>query len=230
MKGLIWKGQMAETAGNIKWAKYLDAVTSCQPINLEGKIVKVSGLSAEGHGPGLSVGSLCVVKDPEGLNIPAEVIGFKEKRVIIMPFGEMRGIKPGSRIVDVSSSPTAQTGDAYLGRIIDGLGQPLDGKGMIEKDREYPIYGEVIKALAEDDNIDMLLVVSIPNRISSQSILDAVKNIDKPLVVALMALPEIAPSEYKFLSENGVPTYSDAKRATFALAKLCNYVEFRASR
>ena len=144
------KKMMADPRAEIIWDDYLEAISSCQPMKLEGKIVKVAGLVAEGHGPGLSVGSLCVIENPEGKNIQAEVVGFKDKRVIIMPFGEMRGVKPGSRIVDIDKRPVVGVGEAYLGRVIDGLGLPIDGKGMIRAEKEYPIYGDVLNPLKRE--------------------------------------------------------------------------------
>jgi len=119
---------MNDIKANIRWDKYIDAVSSCRPIKLCGKIVKVAGIVAEANGPGLSVGSLCDIQNSEGRNVQAEVIGFNDKRVIVMPFGEIRGIEPGSRIVDVSKNlPLSWRG--YLGRVIDGLGCPIDNKG-----------------------------------------------------------------------------------------------------
>ena len=97
--------QMIEIEQNSNWGKYLEVMTSCRPLKLEGKIVKVAGIVAEANGPGLSVGSLCSIKNSDGQNIQAEVIGFNDQRVIVMPFGEMRGIEPGSRIVDISRKP-----------------------------------------------------------------------------------------------------------------------------
>jgi len=134
----------------IAWDKYLNAAGSCQPVRLAGKIVKVAGIVAEANGPGLSVGSLCAIKNSEGLNVDAEVVGFNERRVIIMPFGEMRGIKPGSRIVAKSKRPAVQVGEAYLGRVIDGLGRPIDGKGIIRGERKYSIYGDVLNPLKRE--------------------------------------------------------------------------------
>ena len=131
----------------INWHDYMDTLNSLQPIQLAGKVVKVAGIIAEGHGPGLSVGSLCSIKDSQGLDVQAEVMGFKDKRVIIMPFGEMRGIRPGSRIVDISKKPTVPVGKAYLGRVIDGLGRPIDGKGLIKGAKEYPVYGNTLNPL-----------------------------------------------------------------------------------
>jgi flagellum-specific ATP synthase len=140
---------MTTDPGNdhITWDDYLSALDSCQPIKLEGKVVKVAGLVAEGHGPGLGIGSPCAIRDSEGLDIQAEVIGFKDKRVLVMPFAEIRGIRPGSRIVDLGKRPYTRVGEPYLGRVIDGLGNPLDGKGAIRTECEYPLYGERLNPL-----------------------------------------------------------------------------------
>ena len=134
----------------IKWDKYHEALRSCQPIKMEGKIVKVAGIVAQANGPGMSIGSLCCIKNSSGQNMQAEVIGFNDKRVIVMPFGEMRGVEPGSRIVDINKSPTIRVGEAYLSRVVDGLGQPIDGKGSIQAKADYPIYGNVINPLKRE--------------------------------------------------------------------------------
>ena len=134
----------------IKWDKYQEALQSCQPIKMEGKIVKVSGIVAQANGPGMSIGSLCCIKNGSGQNMQAEVIGFNDKKVIVMPFGEMRGIEPGSRIVNINKSPTIKVGEAYLSRVVDGLGHPIDGKGAIQTKADYPIYGNVINPLKRE--------------------------------------------------------------------------------
>lgn len=149
---------MIEIEQNSNWGKYLEVMTSCQPFKLEGKIVKVAGIVAEANGPGLSVGSLCSIKNSDGQNIQAEVIGFNDQRVIVMPFGEMRGIEPGSRIVEISKKPAVPVGDAYLGRVVDGLGRPIDNKGMIRSQKEYPIYGNIQNPLKREiirDSLDV---------------------------------------------------------------------------
>jgi flagellum-specific ATP synthase len=144
------KKKMIDLKEKNRWNKYLESVNSCRPIKLVGKIVKVAGIVAEANGPGLSVGSLCDIINSEGRNIKAEVIGFNDKRVIVMPFGEMRGIEPGSRIVDISKRPVVNVGEAYLGRVIDGLGRPIDNKGPIRSEGEYPIYGNVLNPLKRE--------------------------------------------------------------------------------
>ena len=141
------KKKMYDINPKIGWDNYIDAVSSCRPIKLCGKIVKVAGIVAEANGPGLSVGSLCDIQNSDGRNVQAEVIGFNDKRLIVMPIGEIRGIEPGSRIVDISKKPSVKVGKEYLGRIIDGLGRPLDKKGPITSEVEYPIYGNVLNPL-----------------------------------------------------------------------------------
>ncbi|MBW1934028.1 MAG: FliI/YscN family ATPase [Deltaproteobacteria bacterium] len=132
------------------WDRYLKAVDACQPMKIQGKIVKVAGLIAEGHGPGLCIGGLCAIENLEGRNIQAEVVGFRDKRVILMPFGETRGIRPGSRIVDINKTPAVRVGEGYLGRVIDGLGCPIDQKGVLDGDTEYPLYGEVLNPMKRE--------------------------------------------------------------------------------
>ena len=134
----------------IDWDKYHNALNSCQPFRLTGKIKKVAGIIAEANGPRLSVGSLCKIRNSQGIDIQAEVIGFNEDNIIVMPFGEMEGINPGSEIFKTEETPVVQVGEAYLGRIIDGLGSPIDGKGAIKKKREYPVYGGVINPMKRE--------------------------------------------------------------------------------
>lgn len=141
---------MTDLNATINWDIYREAIDACQPMKLQGKIVRIAGLVAEGSGPGLSVGSQCIIENQEGNHVQAEVVGFKDKRVILMPFGEMRGIKPGSRIVDIDRRPFVTAGEGYLGRVIDGLGRPIDGKGPIKGEKEYPIYGNLLNPLKRE--------------------------------------------------------------------------------
>jgi len=131
----------------IEWNKYQEALKSCQPIKMEGKIIKVAGIVAQATGPRMSIGSICSIKNVSGQTMQGEIIGFNDKTVIVMPFGEMHGIEPGSRIVDINKKPTVKVGEAYLNRVVDGLGQPIDGKGAIQASEDYPIYGNVLNPL-----------------------------------------------------------------------------------
>ena len=89
------------------------------------------------------------------------------------------------------------------------------------------LYGETLKVLSEDENVDMLLAISDPGRPCTQSIVEAAKTIKKPLAVTLFALPEFAAEEYAFLAQNKIAAFGDAKRAVAALAKVSKYASYK---
>jgi len=92
------------------------------------------------------------------------------------------------------------------------------------------LYGETLKILNEDENVDMLLAISDPGWPCIQSIAEAAKIIKKPLAVTLFALPEFAAEEYAFLAQNNIATFGDAKRAVAALAKISKYASYNAKK
>jgi len=163
----------------IDWPKYMEAVRTSQSILQEGRIVKVSGIVAEANGPGLGVGSLCVIRNVEGRDVDAEVVGFRENRVVVMPLGELRGVKPGSRVIYKTSRATVPVGDGYLGRVIDGSGNPLDGKGAIVPAAEYPVYGKQMNPM-QRGVIDEVLDVGVRS-------INAMTTIGKGQRMAVMA-------------------------------------------
>ena len=138
---------MNASALHIDWETYFEAVDAHSGLNLEGKIVKVVGLIAEGHGVGMSIGSRCLIENDLGETLTAEVVGFKEDRVLLMPYGDTRGIRPGSRIALLDRYPYVDAGDEFLGRVVDGMGNPIDGKGTIRATHQYPLYGASINPL-----------------------------------------------------------------------------------
>lgn len=123
---------------NIDWQKYHDAVESCVPLSLEGRVVQVVGLIVEGTGIGTGIGSICRIFTETGDEILAEVVGFRDERILLMPYGDTTGIRAGSRIILVDKTPAAAVGDQYVGRVIDGMGHPLDGKGPVVPSAHYP--------------------------------------------------------------------------------------------
>jgi len=170
---------MTTLQADIDWSKYMGAVRTSQSILQEGSIVKVSGMVAEANGPGLGVGSLCTIRNADGDDIDAEVVGFRDNRVVIMPLGELRGVKPGSRVIYKTSRASVPVGHAFLGRVIDGSGYPLDGKGAILPDADYPIYGRQLNPM-ERGVIDEILDVGVRS-------INAMTTIGKGQRMAIMA-------------------------------------------
>ncbi len=114
-----------------------------------GKVSKVVGLIVEGKGLKAPLGSICqLIKDERQQQyIPAEVVGFRDDTVLFMPYGELRGIKPGSLIKNSETPPLFPVGKRFLGRAVDSFGYPLDEKGSIRPQRFYPLYGNPINPL-----------------------------------------------------------------------------------
>ena len=132
----------------IDFNKFKDVINHLNLVKINGKVTQVVGLIVEGHGPATSVGELCEIYPREGRSpIKAEVVGFKDDRVLLMPLGEMIGISPGSLIVSDTKRADINVGEAYLGRVIDGHGEPIDGKGPIKSETTLPIYAEPINPL-----------------------------------------------------------------------------------
>ena len=116
-------------------------------VRVSGRVTDVIGLVVEASGPGAPVGSLCRISTRDKGGIFAEVVGFRTGRVLLMPLGDLAGVAPGSQVLLVRERPLVGVGDAFRGRIVDGLGRPLDGRGPIERDGVYPLYGQRLNPL-----------------------------------------------------------------------------------
>ncbi len=120
--------------------KYRKTIQNKQFVCYKGQVTKVVGLTIESSGPETRVGELCrIVNSRSGLEIPAEVVGFREKSVLLMPLGEMTGIGPGNDVIATGTQLSVKVGEALLGRVLDGLGEPIDGKGRIDTEEYYPV-------------------------------------------------------------------------------------------
>jgi len=121
---------------------YIESARRSQPLILEGRVVKVLGLVIESQGPLASVGDLCHVFPANGGKpINAEVVGFRDGYIQLMALGTLQGITPGSRVVALSQTASVTVGPGLLGRVLDGLGNPLDNGERLEAESLYPLHG-----------------------------------------------------------------------------------------
>lgn len=132
------------SAYELNLEKYSDLLSTVHLTKDSGKVTEVNGMIIKGYLPGASVGSICEIT-PSGLerSFLAEVVGFKDKHVLMMPLSDMRGVALGSKIVLARQIATVKAGDELLGRVVDGLGRPLDQLGELENFKEIPLYNEV---------------------------------------------------------------------------------------
>jgi len=120
-------------------------------ISVGGRVNQVIGMVLESLGPGIPVGSICEVEVFKGQSkVLAEVVGFREGRLLLMPLGEMRGIEPGSAIRLVGGQASVPVAESLLGRVIDGLGNPMDGKGPLDGEMHYPLYAEPLNPMSRE--------------------------------------------------------------------------------
>jgi flagellum-specific ATP synthase len=114
---------------------------------VEGKVTRMVGLTLEAVGVQAAIGDRCLVETPNGGTLDAEVVGFAAERTYLMPSGDMRGLTPNARVIPTGSTYAAAVGPGLLGRIIDGTGRPLDGRGPVRTDATWPLMGRSINPL-----------------------------------------------------------------------------------
>lgn len=129
----------------IQWQTILEhlveRVRHIDPIRVQGKVTKIVGLVVEGYCPASSVGTLCKLTPLDrSLPVPAEVVGFRDGRALLMPLGDIRGLGPGSLIKVCQARATAKVGEKLLGRVIDAMENPIDDGPQPQLSKEMPIY------------------------------------------------------------------------------------------
>lgn len=124
--------------------KYHDLIRSTRLTKDIGKVIQSTGLLIRGHIPGAVVGSICQVFPP-GSERPylVEVVGFQGKEMLLMALEDIQGLGPGSQLVISRQSATVKISDQLLGRVVGGLGRPLDGKGDVEGGFEISLYRDI---------------------------------------------------------------------------------------
>ncbi len=123
--------------------KYERIIAKSEPIRVNGKVTDVIGLVIVSVGPNVTLGEICVVIDMHGNEVcKSEVVGFKDGKVLSIALGEVHNISPSCEILATGSSFSICVGPELLGRVLDGMGRPIDGKGEIICDTVLPIYNE----------------------------------------------------------------------------------------
>lgn len=115
---------------------------------VEGKLTRMVGLTLEAVGCRAAIGGQCDVISSSGEQIEAEVVGFSGESLYLMPTGDIRGLEQDARVVPTGRVCEAVVGDHLLGRVIDGAGRPLDGKGPIHTAERRPLTGQTYNPLA----------------------------------------------------------------------------------
>lgn len=124
------------------------AVKQADLYRYEGKIEKIIGMTIEASGPVCNIGDVCrIFKKGAEDYIYAEVVGFNNGKVMLMPYTDIEGIGPGSIVDNTGDKLAVDVGPELVGRIINAIGQPIDGKGEIKTIERYSIAGEPVNPL-----------------------------------------------------------------------------------
>lgn len=139
----------------------LKSIESTEFVRRIGRVTQFFGMIVESSGPDVFLGERCDIysrgqRDP----VPAEVVGIRDGKVLLMPYGEIRGIRAGSEVVGRGDTISIPVGKGLLGRVINAFGQPLDGRPLDFVEHEYPIFAREMNPLSRPP-IDTVLETGI---------------------------------------------------------------------
>ncbi len=114
---------------------------------LSGRLTRMVGLTLECVGCPMVVGDRCVIQGQGAGSVEAEVVGFEDDRVYLMPLTAIEGLRPGARVVPLAAASRVPVGPEMLGRVVNGSGDPLDGKGPLQVENRVSLNGDIINPL-----------------------------------------------------------------------------------
>lgn len=125
----------------IEFDRLKEKIQHTRTLHYKGIVSEIIGLVIQANGPKAGIGEIVLIELEKG-TLPAEVVGFRENKTLLMPLGSMNGITPGSTIIASGETLKVRVGPQIVGRILNGLGEPIDDKGKLVWDKEYPLEQE----------------------------------------------------------------------------------------
>lgn len=142
--------QRAEIWRQVLQPYHARLATSSPRLVVAGKLTRMVGLTLEAVGCSAAIGDRCRVTNRSGQSIEAEVVGFADDKLFLMPTGSVQGLALNARVVPVGRAGDVAVGEGLLGRVIDGAGQPLDGMGPLRTETRVPLHGIPINPLKRE--------------------------------------------------------------------------------
>lgn len=125
-----------------KFNQHLQNLGGFNPVRVDGKVAQITGLVIEATAISGSVGDTCDIEVSRDKIIKAEIVGFRENKILLMPLGETIGVSPGNKVRLNTQPLRVPVTNQLLGRVLDGLGNPIDGKGPVQSKIFRPIYND----------------------------------------------------------------------------------------
>jgi flagellum-specific ATP synthase len=138
---------MTDILPKIDFAGYRHKIKQVNPIQVFGKVTEIIGLIVEARGPAATLGEVCRISHGKEY-VNAEVVGFRKGSVLLMPLDTAQGLAPGCRVTSMGQQAAVPVGDALLGRVLNGLGKPIDGKPLAMCRDMYPLYAPPLNPLS----------------------------------------------------------------------------------
>lgn len=138
-------------------APYFGKLETIDPIRSEGCVSEMVGLIVESAGPPAAIGDLCEIQTSSGRQVRSQVIGFRNGRVLSMPLEDTGGLKAGDKIIGRAQQGKMAVGPGLLGRVLDGFGEPMDGRGPIHADAIYDLHANPPGPLEREPITDALV-------------------------------------------------------------------------
>jgi type III secretion protein N (ATPase) len=124
----------------LELGEHIEAVDWLSSVEVRGRVTELVGLLIRAAVPGARVGEVCLIRSPHSAReLRAEVVGFRGSEVILMPLGDIHDVAMGAEVVSTGAPLTVRVGDGLLGRVLDGLGEPADGRGPVEDAQERAV-------------------------------------------------------------------------------------------
>lgn len=129
-----------------------------EPYQQVGLVDQVIGLVIESRGPKAKIADVCMIEtgDPFTPQIPAEVVGFKEGKLLLMPLGEMGNLSPGARVFNTGHSFRVNVGPELMGRVLDGLGNPIDDRFPVSEEMQFHVHAHAPHPLKRKEITDVI--------------------------------------------------------------------------
>jgi flagellum-specific ATP synthase len=133
---------------DIDWNLQTRVLEETEGIRQTGRVEEVIGLVIEAHGPAGSIGDVCEIKSPRiPKPVRMEIVGFRKGKTLLMPLGVLAGVAPGDEVASVGSEALVPVGEGLLGRVVDGLGDPMDGLGPVSYVKRVALHREPTDAM-----------------------------------------------------------------------------------